>query len=307
MPARRRWPRHNINLNPSTTINRTAVAFDAASHRRLLEQFLVEDLGADDTTTVATVPPGREAEGRFIAKSPMVLAGIDVALEVFRLLDHAMAAETEWGDGDLLKAGDVPAVVRGRARALLSGERVALNLLQRLCGIATLTRQFVDTVQGTPAKILDTRKTTPGLRVFEKYAVTRGGGLNHRFSLNDAILIKENHIRLAGGIRAAMALARQGRGNARFLEIEVTTIDELKEALKESPDIVLLDNMTPAAVGEAVGIARAQNNRRLLIEASGGITLQNARQYAEAGVDWISIGALTHSAPAADISLEIGE
>lgn len=292
-------------MNPSTTINHAPAAFDAASHRRLLEQFLVEDLGADDTTTVATVSPGREAEGRFIAKSPMVLAGIDVALEVFRLLDRAIAAETQWRDGDLLKAGDVPAVVRGRARALLSGERVALNLLQRLCGIATLTRQFVNAVQGTPAKILDTRKTTPGLRVFEKYAVTRGGGLNHRFSLNDAILIKENHIRLAGGIRPAIGLARQGRGNARFLEVEVTTIDELKEALKELPDVILLDNMTPAAVGEAVSIARAQNTRRLLIEASGGISLQNARQYAEAGVDWISIGALTHSAPAADISLEI--
>lgn len=265
----------------------------------------MEDLGADDTTTVATVPPERQAEGRFIAKTPMVLAGLDVALEVFRLLDHSVSIQTSWRDGDMLKAGDIPAVIQGRARALLSGERVALNLLQRLCGIATLTRKFVDAIQGTTAKILDTRKTTPGLRVFEKYAVTRGGGLNHRFSLNDAILIKENHIRLAGGIRPAITLARQGRGNARFLEVEVTTMDELKEALKESPDVILLDNMQPPAVGEAVSLVRSQNNHRLLLEASGGITLENARKYAEAGVDWISIGALTHSAPAADISLEI--
>ncbi|MGH9352625.1 MAG: nicotinate-nucleotide diphosphorylase, partial [Terriglobia bacterium] len=162
----------------------TAFTFDAASHRRLLEQFLVEDLGADDTTTVATVPPDRQAAGRFVAKTPMVLAGIDVALEVFRLLDHTVSVQTPWRDGDLLKAGDVPATIRGRARALLSGERVALNLLQRLCGIATLTRKFVNAVEGTQAKILDTRKTTPGLRVFEKYAVMCGGGLNHRFSLN---------------------------------------------------------------------------------------------------------------------------
>ncbi|MGH9352687.1 MAG: carboxylating nicotinate-nucleotide diphosphorylase [Terriglobia bacterium] len=284
----------------------TATTFDAASHRRLLEQFLVEDLGADDTTTVATVAPDREAEGRFIAKAPLVLAGIEVAFEVFRSLDHKVSIQTSWRDGDRLKPGDVPATIHGRARALLSGERVALNLLQRLCGVATLTRQYVDAVEGTQARILDTRKTTPGLRPFEKYAVTRGGGLNHRFSLNEAILIKENHIRLAGGIRAAITLARRGRGNARFLEVEVTTIQELNEALKESPDIIMLDNMTPASVGEAVSVARSQN-KKVLLEASGSITLANVRQYAEAGVDWISIGALTHSAPAMDISLEIEE
>lgn len=283
----------------------TAFTFDVASHRRLLEQFLVEDLGADDITTVATVPPDRQAEGRFVAKAPMVLAGINVAAEVFWLLDHKVSVQTSWRDGDSLKRGDIPVTISGRARALLSGERVALNLLQRLCGIATLTRKFVDAVGGTQAKILDTRKTTPGLRVFEKYAVTCGGGLNHRFSLNDAILIKENHIRLAGGIRAAISLARRNRGNARFLEVEVTTLDELKEALKESPDVIMLDNMTPAGVGEAVSVVRSQSHHQLLLEASGGITLENARQYAEAGVDWISIGALTHSAPAVDISLEI--
>lgn len=285
----------------------TTFKFDAASHRRLLEQFLVEDLGADDTTTIATVPPERMAEGRFIAKAPLTLAGLVVAVEVFRLLDHGVSAETPWRDGDVLAAGEVPALIRGRARALLSGERVALNLLQRLCGIATLTRKFVDAVHGTPAKILDTRKTTPGLRAFEKYAVTCGGGMNHRFSLNDAILIKENHIRLAGGIREAIARARMHRGRARFLEVEVTNLDELKECLKDPPDVIMLDNMTAPQACAAVSFVRSQNCQKVLIEASGGITLANARGYAEAGVDWLSIGALTHSAPAADISFEVGE
>lgn len=285
----------------------TNFKLDAASHRRLLEQFLVEDLGADDTTTIATVPADRVAEGRFIAKAPLTLAGLDVAMEVFRVLDREISAEAPWRDGDVLAAGEVPALIRGRARALLSGERVSLNLLQHLCGIATLTRKFVDAVQGTRAKILDTRKTTPGLRAFEKYAVTCGGGMNHRFSLNDAILIKENHIRLAGGIREAIAGARMHRGRARFIEVEVTNLDELKACLKDAPDVIMLDNMTAPQAGAAVSFVRSQNCHKVLLEASGGITLANARDYAEAGVDWLSIGALTHSAPAADISFEVGE
>lgn len=282
----------------------TTSSFDVASHRRLLEQFLVEDLGADDITTVAIVQQDKQAKGRFVAKAPMVLAGLNLAFEVFRLLDQNLSCGTPWRDGDFLKAGDIPATVRGRARALLSGERVALNLLQRLCGVATLTREYVDAVAGAQVKILDTRKTTPGLRTFEKYAVTVGGGHNHRSSLNDAVLIKENHIRLAGGIRPAIAAARAARSKARFLEVEVTTIEELREALDEKPDIILLDNMTPEGVREAVIVARSRN-REILLEASGGITLENVRLYAEAGVDWISVGALTHSAPAVDLSLEI--
>ncbi|MGH9405671.1 MAG: carboxylating nicotinate-nucleotide diphosphorylase [Terriglobia bacterium] len=288
----------------SRDFTRTETSFDAASHRRLLEQFLVEDLGADDLTTIATVQPERQAEGRFMAKSPMVLAGIDIAFEVFRLLDHNLAATTPWRDGDALNPGDVPGSLRGRARALLSGERVALNLLQHLSGIATLTRKYVDAVAGTAAKILDTRKTTPGLRVFEKYAVRVGGGANHRSSLNDAILIKENHVRMAGGIGLAISAARAQRSRARFLEVEVTTLEELDEALKGSPEIILLDNMTPQAVGEAARVAQARKSG-ILLEASGGITLESVRLYAEAGVDWISVGALTHSAPAADLSLEV--
>lgn len=272
--------------------------------RQLLKQFLDEDLGRGDVTTTATVRPGQQARGRFVTKAPMTLAGLEIAFEVFRLLDENLRAEIRHRDGNLLQPGDEPARVWADARALLSGERVALNLLQRLSGVATLTRKYVDAVAGTPAKILDTRKTTPGLRALEKYAVTAGGGTNHRQGLYDAILIKENHIRMAGGVRQAIAAARSGKGRARFLEVEVTTLEELKEALALAPDIILLDNMTPPQVREAVEQARSMN-KQVLLEASGGIALENVRQYALAGVDWISIGALTHSAPAADLSLEI--
>lgn len=274
------------------------------AHHFLLKQFLDEDLGAGDITTTATVPVGRQACGRFVAKTPMTLAGLEIAFEVFRLLDEDLRTEVHHHDGSPLQPGDEPARVWAEARALLSGERVALNLLQRLSGVATLTRKYVDAVAGTPAKILDTRKTTPGLRALEKYAVTVAGGTNHRQGLYDAILIKENHIRMAAGVRQAITAAQSNQGNARFLEVEVTTLEELKEALALGPDIILLDNMTPFETRKAVEMARAQKNS-ILLEASGGITLENVRQYAEAGVDWISIGVLTHSAPAADLSLEI--
>lgn len=274
------------------------------ARRQLLKQFLDEDLGAGDVTTAATVPPGQQARGRFVAKAPMTLAGLEIAFEVFRLLDQNLRTEVRQRDGSLLQPGDEPASVWADARALLSGERVALNLLQRLSGVATLAKKYVDAVAGTPAKILDTRKTTPGLRALEKYAVTAGGGTNHRQGLYDAILIKENHIRMAGGVRQAIAAAQSGRDNARFIEVEVTTLKELEEALALAPDVILLDNMTPPQVREAVERARSKN-KQILLEASGGITLENVRQYALAGVDWISIGALTHSAPAADLSLEI--
>jgi nicotinate-nucleotide pyrophosphorylase (carboxylating) len=281
-----------------------AQTLDLRSYQELLRRFLEEDLGGGDLTTEATISPSQAAVGRFVAKAPLVLAGIEIALEVIRLLDSDLGAEARYRDGDFLQPGDEPAIVRGQARALLSGERVALNLLQRLSGIATLTRKYVEAIQGTKAKILDTRKTTPGLREFEKYAVAAGGGSNHRFNLNDAILIKENHIHLAGGVRQAIARAQAARKNARFVEVEVTSLEELEEALPERPDVILLDNMTPECVEKAVAMAR-QRSAKVLLEASGGITLENVRQYAEAGVDWISVGALTHSSAAADLSLEI--
>ncbi len=279
-------------------------SFDPTPHRNLLRKFLREDTGSEDLTTRATVPPKCRAEGRLVAKAPMVLAGLEIAFEVFRLLDAQLSTTVSQHDGDQLSPGDEAAVIRGRARALLTGERVALNLLQRFCGIATLTRKYVDAIAGTSAQIFDTRKTTPGLRALEKYAVTVGGGQNHRAGLFDAVLIKENHIRLAGGLRPALVAARACKRKVRFIEVEVTTLDELTEAMAESPDIILLDNMTPAGVAEAVQVVRRQNGK-LLLEASGGITLSNVRQYAEAGVDRISVGALTHSAPAADLSLEM--
>ncbi len=282
----------------------TPAFLDPATLHPLLKQFLEEDGSFHDVTTEATVAATLEAEGRFVAKSALVLAGMDIALAVFLLLDPQARVDVRMKDGVFLAPGDEPATVRGKARALLAAERVALNLLQRLSGIATLTRQFVDAVQGTGAEILDTRKTTPGLRMLEKYAVRVGGGRNHRMALSGAILIKENHIRAAGGIRAALAGACKARSEAQLLEIEVTSLGELDEALDGQPDAVLLDNMTPAEVAQAVRRAQACGSKAVL-EASGGITLTNVRQYAEAGVNWISVGALTHSAPASDISFEI--
>ena len=279
---------------------------DASRYRELLRGFLDEDLGGRDVTTETVVPAGLDARGELVAKAPLVLAGLDVFLEVFRLLDESVQAETARKDGNELCPGEIPASVRGSARALLSGERVALNLLQRLSGVATLTRRFVNEVAGTGARILDTRKTTPGLRALEKYAVRAGGGRNHRKDLAEAILIKENHIRLAGGVSQALRAAQAARGSVAWTEIEVTNLDELREALDHGPDVILLDNMNPAEVRQAVEqVRRAEGARKMRIEASGGITLANVRQFAEAGVDWISIGALTHSAPAVDLSFEI--
>jgi nicotinate-nucleotide pyrophosphorylase (carboxylating) len=279
-------------------------SLDPAAYLPLLKKFLEEDIGAGDITTEATVEAGRKAAGRLVAKAPAMLAGLEIALAVFRLLDDQIAAEISMADGSALQCGDVPARLRGRARALLSGERVALNLLQRLSGIAALTRQFVNAVEGTGAEILDTRKTTPGLRALEKYAVLVGGGRNHRLNLHEAMLIKENHLRLAGGVGRAIELARSRANNAALLEVEVTSLEELQDALNHAPDAILLDNMAPELVERAAALARSRKSK-IVLEASGGMTAQNVRQYAEAGVDWISVGALTHSAPAADLSFEI--
>jgi nicotinate-nucleotide pyrophosphorylase (carboxylating) len=227
-------------------------------------------------------------------------------VEVFRLLDSTTKAEIFSRDGEELTPGKIPAQVTASARALLTGERVALNLLQRLSGVATLTRRFVCAVEGTGAEILDTRKTTPGLRALEKYAVRVGGGKSHRRDLAEAVLIKENHIRLAGGVSAALTAAQAAKGRARWIEIEVTNLDELRAALAHNPDVILLDNMSSSLVRQAVSEVRQHAApNKIRTEASGGITLHNVREFAEAGVDWISAGALTHSAPAVDISFEI--
>jgi nicotinate-nucleotide pyrophosphorylase (carboxylating) len=279
---------------------------DASACHNLLRSFLAEDIGSGDITTETTVSAAQRAHGELIAKAPLVLAGIDLFAEVFRLLDITAMAEISAHDGEELMPGKIPGRVTASARALLTGERVALNLLQRLSGVATLTHRFVRAVEGTGAQILDTRKTTPGLRALEKYAVRVGGGKSHRKDLGEAILIKENHIRLAGGVSAALAAAQAARGRVQWIEIEVTNLDELRAALPHNPDVVLLDNMSPALVREAVSeVRRHAAPGKIRTEASGGINLNNVREFADAGVDWISVGALTHSAPAVDLSFEI--
>jgi nicotinate-nucleotide pyrophosphorylase (carboxylating) len=279
---------------------------DPANYREELRTFLAEDLGSGDVTTDSIVPADQLARGNLVAKAPLVIAGLDFFSAVFCILDPTMLVEARMRDGNELCPGDVPSRLHARARALLTGERVALNLVQRLSGIATLTRSFVRAISGTSATIVDTRKTTPGLRALEKYAVRVGGGSNHRKDLGEAVLIKDNHIRLAGGVDNALRAVQSVKGRVAWIEVEVTSMDELRVALPFRPDTILLDNMSPPQVHEAVGeIRRNDSAGKIRIEASGGISLSNVRQFAEAGVDWISIGALTHSAPAVDLSFEI--
>jgi nicotinate-nucleotide pyrophosphorylase (carboxylating) len=266
--------------------------------------FLSEDLGRGDITTQATVTRNSRARGRFLAKEPMVVAGLEAAEAVFSTLDSQQQIEAFASDGEEVEAGKVIARTSGFADVLLAGERVALNLLQRLSGIATLTRKYVRAIEGTNAQIVDTRKTTPGLRMLEKYAVLSGGARNHRFGLDDGVLIKDNHIALAGGIGAAVERARESIGHLHKVEIEVSAEKDLREALKSGADILLLDNLSPEETARMVAIAR-ELEPRITLESSGGITLENVRAYAEAGVDLISIGALTHSARAMDISFKI--
>jgi nicotinate-nucleotide pyrophosphorylase (carboxylating) len=266
--------------------------------------FLSEDLGRGDITTQATVTRNSRARGRFLAKEPMVVAGLEAAEAVFSTLDSQQQIEAFASDGEEVEAGKVIARTSGFADVLLAGERVALNLLQRLSGIATLTRKYVRAIEGTNAQIVDTRKTTPGLRMLEKYAVLSGGARNHRFGLDDGVLIKDNHIALAGGINAAVERARESIGHLHKIEIEVSAEKDLREAIKSGADILLLDNLSPEETARMVGIARGLQPH-IALESSGGITLENVRAYAEAGVDLISIGALTHSARAMDISFKI--
>jgi nicotinate-nucleotide pyrophosphorylase (carboxylating) len=271
---------------------------------KLAAEFLAEDLSRGDITTEAVISPAIMARGRFIAKQDLILAGLEIADAVFAVLEAPVEIEAFVADGDRVKAGDVFARVRGPAEVLLTGERVALNVLQHLSGIATLTRAYVDAVAGTRAKIVDTRKTTPGLRMLEKYAVLMGGGHNHRFGLDDGVLIKDNHLALTGSVKEAVERARRKVGHLHKIEVEISNLDDLREALTAKADVILLDNMPVALVREAVQITRAQHPD-VMLEASGAITLENVRQYAEAGVDYISVGAITHSAPAVDISFKL--
>jgi nicotinate-nucleotide pyrophosphorylase (carboxylating) len=266
--------------------------------------FLGEDLGRGDLTTQATVMRNTRARGRFLAKEKMVIAGLEAAEAVFSTLDAQQQIEAFASDGDEIEAGKVIARTSGFADVLLAGERVALNLLQRLSGIATLTREYVRAIEGTRAAIVDTRKTTPGLRMLEKYAVLSGGGRNHRFGLDDGVLIKDNHIALAGGVATAVERARTKVGHLHKVEVEVSNERDLREAIKSGADIILLDNLTPEQTVQIVALSR-DLAPQVTLESSGGITLENVRAYAEAGVDLISIGALTHSARAMDISFKI--
>ncbi len=291
----------------------------------LIRRALAEDVGTGDVTSMATIPPATMARARIVAKASLVCAGLPLAERVFRTLDSGAAITLLAKDGDIVDNGRELLQIYARARTILAGERTALNFLAHLSGIATMTHHFVERLAGTNARIRDTRKTTPGLRMLEKYAVRMGGGTNHRIGLYDAILLKENHIALAGGVSAALGQAHayaSSRMNPREItayeasaglreaaattalpiQIEVRNEQELREALEAGAESVLLDNMTPEVARRCVQLAR--NLRRdCVVEISGGITLDNARAYAETGADFLSSGALTHSAPAADLSL----
>ncbi len=284
----------------------SAVKLDAEWVRREVRRFLDEDIGSGDITTDRVIPPTVTARAKIVARERAVMAGIELAQTVFQELDTKVRFDQVAQDGEEIKAGATIANLSGRAAPILTGERLALNLLQRLSGIATLTRRYVDAVAGTGAHIFDTRKTTPGLRPFEKCAVRAGGGRNHRAGLYDAILIKDNHLAIAGGVAAAIRRARLASEGSLWVQIEVESLDQLREALDEGVDAVLLDNMPPGLIGRAVELVRQHiDGAKCWIEASGGITLENVREYADAGVDAISIGALTHSGRAVDFALEI--
>jgi nicotinate-nucleotide pyrophosphorylase (carboxylating) len=277
------------------------VTLDHETVRRAVRAALIEDVGEGDVTTEATVPSEAEGLAELLAKQRLTIAGLEVARETFVTLDAGVVWDAAARDGDLVDVGVVLARIRGRARGLLTGERVALNFLQRLSGVATLTRLFVDAVSGTPARIRDTRKTTPLLRTLEKYAVEVGGGVAHRPGLDRGVLVKENHIRLAGSVGEATRRARAAAGGLA-VEVEVERLDQISEALEAGAAMLLLDNFDVERVRRAVALI----GRRVPVEVSGGIRLDTIRPYAETGVDFIAVGALTHSAPAVDISLETG-
>ncbi len=267
---------------------------------QMIQHAIEEDLGFGDVTAALLIPEESNARALYVAKAAFVVAGFPFAREVFTLLDPGTSFKTFFAEGAKVRKGDVLGEVSGKTKVLLAGERVSLNIVQRLSGIATLTSLFVDAVMGTGARILDTRKTTPCHRFMEKYAVRMGGGSNHRFGLFDGILIKDNHIEAVGSITKALSLAKAGHHLTK-IEVEVENLIDLQEAIKAGADVIMLDNMSVHDMREAVKIVQ----KRIPLEASGNVSLANVREIAETGVDLISVGALTHSVTAADISLKI--
>jgi nicotinate-nucleotide pyrophosphorylase (carboxylating) len=262
---------------------------------------LREDLGTGDLTSRATISSHARASARYVAKEACVVAGLEVAAEIARLVDKDLQFEILTADATSVSPGTPLAQVRGAARSVLIVERTSLNLLQRMCGIATLTRRYVDRIEGTRARIVDTRKTAPGLRILDKYAVTCGGGMNHRMGLFDGVLIKNNHLAFHSSVGDAIHHARHRLGHLVKIEVEVSDLEQLQSALKAGADVILLDNFTAAETRKAVAIVAG----RVPVESSGGITLETVRDFAEAGVDYISVGALTHSVPSVDIHLRV--
>ncbi|MGF7430764.1 carboxylating nicotinate-nucleotide diphosphorylase [Thermoanaerobacterium thermosaccharolyticum] len=269
--------------------------------QRLIDSYLLEDLAWGDITTDMLVPKGTKSKGYVYAKDDGIIAGIDVFLMVFNTIDNDIEYKKYFKDGEAIKKGDLILETYGDLNSCLKAERVALNLIQRMSGIATYVRKLSDMIKGTNARLTDTRKTMPGLRYFDKYAVSVGGGVNHRYNLSDGILIKDNHIKAVGGIKNALTMIKSGISHTKKVEIEVETIHELKEALKYGADIIMLDNMTIDMMKEAVEIT----NGRAILEASGNINESNILDVAKTGVDIISIGAITHSVKALDISYDL--
>jgi nicotinate-nucleotide pyrophosphorylase (carboxylating) len=273
--------------------------FDHPSIVRLITMALEEDLGRGDVTTLATIPPDRTAQGKITAKTDLTIAGLPLVARVLNAVDPTAGIRLLVTEGSAVKKGQAVLELRGNAAGLLIAERTLLNFLQHISGVATLTRKFVDAIAGTKCKIIDTRKTLAGFRLLDKYAVTQGGGTNHRMGLDDGILIKDNHIAVCGGVGAAVRQARSRASALLRIEVECTTSAEVQEAIDARADIILLDNMTTLQMADAVHLVHG----RALLEASGNMSLERVREVAETGVDFISVGALTHSAPAADLSM----
>jgi nicotinate-nucleotide pyrophosphorylase (carboxylating) len=271
--------------------------------QRKIEEWLQEDVGFGDITTLSTIPEDEQGTGILYAKEAGIIAGLPIAQQVFEVVDPSLGFTPKVAEGARVETGEQIAEVSGSVRSILTGERLALNLLQRLSGIATRTHQYVQAVAGTKARVVDTRKTTPGLRFLEKYAVRVGGGHNHRFALYDAVMIKDNHIKGAGGIAQAVAAARAAIPHTMTIEVETESLEQVREALEAGADIIMLDNMPLDQMREAVALIAG----RAVVEASGGVTLETIRSIAETGVDVISVGALTHSVKALDISLDLNQ